>query len=171
MTSNAPQGPGWWQASDGNWYPPQAQPGYAASAGQTLGNATAASTVGAAKFPVAAWLLFAGFAVNLIAGFLPARASSALHISMGHQFQNLVETAVLVALVWATFTRPRPRLWSLITLTVYTALECFHLIAVVLRLASLHASPGAGLFVDGASIGFLVVGITMAWIAVSKARP
>ncbi len=28
--SNAPQGPGWWQASDGNWYPPQQQPGYAA---------------------------------------------------------------------------------------------------------------------------------------------
>ncbi len=27
--SNAPQGPGWWQASDGNWYPPQQQPGNA----------------------------------------------------------------------------------------------------------------------------------------------
>lgn len=22
-------GPGWWQASDGNWYPPEQQPGYA----------------------------------------------------------------------------------------------------------------------------------------------
>ena len=27
--SNAPQGPGWWQASDGNWYPPEQHPGYA----------------------------------------------------------------------------------------------------------------------------------------------
>lgn len=27
--TNQPQGPGWWQASDGNWYPPQQQSGYA----------------------------------------------------------------------------------------------------------------------------------------------
>ena len=25
--SDAPQGPGWWQASDGRWYPPTARPG------------------------------------------------------------------------------------------------------------------------------------------------
>lgn len=25
--SDAPQGPGWWQASDGKWYPPTAKPG------------------------------------------------------------------------------------------------------------------------------------------------
>jgi hypothetical protein len=28
--TNGPQGPGWWQASDGNWYPPAQQPNYAA---------------------------------------------------------------------------------------------------------------------------------------------
>ncbi len=170
MTSDAPQGPGWWQASDGNWYPPP-PPGHAAPAGQTLGHATAASTVGAAKFPVAAWLLFAGCAVFLIASFLPARASSAARISVGMEFWNLVITAACVGLVWATFTRPRPRLWSLITLTVFTAVECFGWIAIVLGLASLSASPGAGIFLSGAAIGFLVVGVIMAWIAVSKARP
>jgi hypothetical protein len=26
--SVGPGGPGWWQASDGRWYPPQAEPGY-----------------------------------------------------------------------------------------------------------------------------------------------
>ena len=26
--SDVSQGPGWWQASDGKWYPPQQQPGY-----------------------------------------------------------------------------------------------------------------------------------------------
>jgi hypothetical protein len=26
--SDASQGPGWWQASDGKWYPPEQQPGY-----------------------------------------------------------------------------------------------------------------------------------------------
>ena len=25
--SSSSQGPGWWQASDGQWYPPQAKPG------------------------------------------------------------------------------------------------------------------------------------------------
>ncbi len=28
--ADAAQGPGWWQASDGKWYPPEAQPGTAA---------------------------------------------------------------------------------------------------------------------------------------------
>jgi hypothetical protein len=32
--SDVPQGPGWWQASDGRWYPPQAPPG-----GQPIGAA------------------------------------------------------------------------------------------------------------------------------------
>ncbi len=27
MTDTLPQGPGWWQASDGRWYPPTASPG------------------------------------------------------------------------------------------------------------------------------------------------
>ncbi len=26
--SDASQGPGWWQASDGKWYPPEQAPGY-----------------------------------------------------------------------------------------------------------------------------------------------
>jgi hypothetical protein len=29
--SNTSQGPGWWQASDGNWYPPEREPGHAAT--------------------------------------------------------------------------------------------------------------------------------------------
>lgn len=28
MTRSGPQGPGWWQASDGNWYPPESRAGY-----------------------------------------------------------------------------------------------------------------------------------------------
>ena len=31
-TSTGGPGPGWWQASDGNWYPPEQQPGYGAPA-------------------------------------------------------------------------------------------------------------------------------------------
>jgi hypothetical protein len=169
MTKNA-QGPGWWQASDGDWYPPDMHPGYAPPAGQTLPTATASSTVGAAKFPGAAWLLFAGYAVFLIAAFLPARAAGAANLNLGHQFGNLLMTAVCMGLVWATFAGPRPRLWSLITLTVLTSVQAFGWSAVVLGLKSLSVSPGIGVFVSGAAIGLLVVGVIMAWIAVPKAR-
>jgi hypothetical protein len=31
--SESPEGPGWWQASDGKWYPPEQAPGYQAGAG------------------------------------------------------------------------------------------------------------------------------------------
>ena len=31
--AGGPPGPGWWQASDGNWYPPDQTPGYAAVPG------------------------------------------------------------------------------------------------------------------------------------------
>jgi hypothetical protein len=182
MTSNAPQGPGWWHASDGNWYAPQQQPGHAppplpeypAPAGQTSGNAPAASAVGAAKLPVAAWLLYAGCAIFLVTSFLPARAPSANwrppSISVGHLFWNLVMTAVCAGLVWATFTRPRPRLWSLITLTVVTAVEVLGAIVIYAGLKSISASPGLGALLSAPAIGLLVVGIIMAWISRSRAQ-
>lgn len=170
MTKNA-QGPGWWQAADGNWYPPDMQPGYAPPARQAGSTATAASTVSAGKFPVAAWVLVGGFAVFLIAAFLPARASGTAHFSVGHQFWNVLVTAVCIWLVWVTFTGPRPRLWSLITLTILTSVDAFGWMAIVLGLKSLSVPPGIGVFVSGAAIGLLIVGVIMAWIAVSKARP
>lgn len=129
-----------------------------------------AFTVSPAKFPAAAWLLFAGFAVFLIAGFLPARASGAAHFTVGHQLGNLLMTAVGIGLVWATFTTPRPRPLSLITLTVLTSVEAFGSSAVLLGLKSLSVSAGIGVYVSGAAVGLLVAGVIMAWIAVSKAR-
>jgi hypothetical protein len=173
MTSDAPQGSERWQASDGNMNQPQEQtgyappppPGHAAPAGQTLGNATAPSTVGAAKFPVAAWLLFAGSAIFLSSDFL------AKSILMGHVFADLLITTVVVALVWATFTQPRPRLWSLIMLTVYIAVEVFSGIVIYLNLTSRSAAPSVGLLVSMAAVALLVVGVIMAWIARSKTHP
>jgi hypothetical protein len=182
MTSDAPQGSERWQASDGNLNPPQEQTGYApppppghtTPAGQTLTTATAASTAIAAKFPVAAWLLFAGCAVGLISGFLPTRNSTngeSQSISLGDELGNFVLTVVVVGLVWATFTRPRPRLWSLIPLTVLTAVEVFGETDGYLGLASRSASPEVGNFVTTGAIGFWAVGTIMAWITRAKARP
>lgn len=34
--SETPQGPGWWQASDGKWYPPHTHPNYRPAAGQPM---------------------------------------------------------------------------------------------------------------------------------------
>ncbi len=44
--SDSPQGPGWWQASDGKWYPPEQAPGGGASAGGAGGGGAAAFSVG-----------------------------------------------------------------------------------------------------------------------------
>ena len=43
--SDASQGPGWWQASDGKWYPPEQAPGYQAG-GDAGGGATGGGTPG-----------------------------------------------------------------------------------------------------------------------------
>lgn len=43
--SDVPQGPGWWQASDGKWYPPQVQPPPPPAPGGRSGCATAAIVV------------------------------------------------------------------------------------------------------------------------------
>ena len=83
---------------------------------------------------------------------------------------DLVITAVYVGLVWATFSRPR-RLWSLITLSVCIAVECYAGIRTYLALASPAASPGVPILVTEAGVCILVVGVIMAWIAVAKARP
>ena len=42
--SDSPQGPGWWQASDGKWYPPEQAPGAGATGGG--GGGAAAFSVG-----------------------------------------------------------------------------------------------------------------------------
>lgn len=39
--NDTPQGPGWWQASDGKWYPPESHPGSAPVAPQTVPEAGA----------------------------------------------------------------------------------------------------------------------------------
>jgi hypothetical protein len=41
--SESPEGPGWWQASDGKWYPPEQAPGYQAGAGAGGAGAVSAS--------------------------------------------------------------------------------------------------------------------------------
>lgn len=69
--ADAPPQPGWWQASDGRWYPPQAQPGVAppppshAMAPPSNGMATAALVLG-----IISICLFWAFGVGVVLGVL-----------------------------------------------------------------------------------------------------
>jgi hypothetical protein len=44
--SESPEGPGWWQASDGKWYPPEQAPGYQAAPGGGGVTATGGTDLG-----------------------------------------------------------------------------------------------------------------------------
>jgi hypothetical protein len=204
--SNAPQGPGWWQASDGNWYPPQqtasyapppppapsGPPGYpaggppAAPPGSPPWSAPAiypqypapaGQTGGVANFPPAAWLLFAGVAIDLLSGLLPTWTVSAdgetrnIGTTAGDWVWDLVGDGVVAVLIWATFAGPRMRLGTLIALTVLTGLAVIGTIGGWTFLVPSSGSPAAGLFVSTAGSALLVAGIIMAWNSRSKAQP
>lgn len=54
--SDVSNGPGWWQASDGKWYPPEQQPNYEASAPPpTPSPSPARPSAGAFKFEMNRW--------------------------------------------------------------------------------------------------------------------
>ncbi len=58
--SDVSNGPGWWQASDGKWYPPEQQPGYQASspppsASSTHGSSGRASSGQSFSFDMKRW--------------------------------------------------------------------------------------------------------------------
>ena len=108
--SSASQGPGWWQASDGNWYPPEQRAGYAAppppassqpsypppaaapypppggqypaSGGPNFGNAQAAFASGVAKIPRAGWVVVGGLVAALIDPLANVSAEGILSIDV-----------------------------------------------------------------------------------------
>jgi hypothetical protein len=196
--SNAPQGPGWWQASDGNWYPPQQQAGYAppppgppswSAPSYPQYPAPVGQTRGVAHLPLAAWLLFLALAVELISCLLPTYTVSAggethntYTFSAGGKTHDagltgadwvefLVVYGVMAVLVWATFAGPRLRRGMLIALTVWASLVVIGEIGAWTFSVPASGSPAAGLFVSTASSILFVVGIVLAWTSRSKAQP
>ena len=61
--SDVPPGPGWWKASDGNWYPPDQQPGVSELASPDLPIATAIVAVAVVRGNEAEIAVHAGVAV------------------------------------------------------------------------------------------------------------
>lgn len=97
--SDAPQGPGWWQASDGKWYPPSAPPAYAPPA-YGLPTATTPGKVTASL--VLAILSFFACPVVLavIALILANSASQEIAASGGRlEGESTLKTARIVAWV------------------------------------------------------------------------
>lgn len=170
--SNGPRGPGWWQASDGYWYPPQQSAGYTPPPPPPSWPAPAAypqyptpgrRTRGIAHLPPAAWLLFTGLALNELAILL---RDSGGYWSGGYWVVGLVAAGLFVWLIWATFAGPRIRTGLLITWTVLTSLGVIG--AILAFLVPSSGSLRAGDFVSAASVLLWVVGVIMAWNSRSK---
>lgn len=82
--SDAPQGPGWWQASDGKWYAPEQAPGaapapgYGVPAGDVVGTTLADWGQRVVAYLIDGALLFVFFIVGLILSVILGQISSAL---------------------------------------------------------------------------------------------
>jgi hypothetical protein len=141
-------------------------------------SAPTAFTDGAAKLPLAAWLYFGGFAVDMIAGFLPYWTGGAIEKAQSFSRSGGYIVAEVVVglliygggamLAWATFARPRTQRGTLIALTVLIGFFVLNVISAWTFARPSSGSPAAGLFLDTAASSFLAVRVVMDWIARSK---
>lgn len=106
--SDTSQGPGWWQASDGKWYPPEQAPGYQAApsgyGAAPMGGAPGGADVGSAlsygwnKFIanigdiIIIWLIV--FGVQIVFNFA-SRATSSLILSLVLSIVGFVVSMIL----------------------------------------------------------------------------
>ena len=101
--SDTAQGPGWWQASDGRWYPPQAPPGPPGAPVPNAGKATATLVLGILAFFTCPVLAIAALIVG-------AQATKQIRESGGRLGgEGLVRTGRILAilnLVFAVVTIP-----------------------------------------------------------------
>jgi uncharacterized RDD family membrane protein YckC len=94
--SDVSQGPGWWQASDGKWYPPESAPGGQAAAPQPQGfgapvGAPSGTPVGPGGQPLADWgsrvvaylIDYAIVLVFVIVGFIISAIFGAISTTLG----------------------------------------------------------------------------------------
>lgn len=130
--TETPQGPGWWQAADHKWYPPERHPDHVAPAGPPGYNAaggpqaapqawpapgpqgqgaggqvaadglTTAKNI-AARLSVTAWLLFAGFVIAVIATFFSLVSYNAGFLSVDSGFNGVQRLIVFVLVGVATW--------------------------------------------------------------------
>jgi type IV pilus assembly protein PilA len=128
--SDAPQGPGWWQASDGRWYPPEGElrdvlpaSAYPPAPTGTAGKATAALVLSILSFvlcpiiPAIAALIVAAKAkkeIDASYGRLggEGQVKAARILSVVHLVLSVLMIPVLLAIAVPTFLGARDRAWD-----------------------------------------------------------
>ncbi|MCB0970542.1 MAG: RDD family protein [Acidimicrobiales bacterium] len=83
--SDTSQGPGWWQASDGKWYPPEQAPGATPPAGPPAGAPMGAPMGAAAQGNLADWGTRASsYVIDYVAlGILGSLISNTVSVALG----------------------------------------------------------------------------------------
>jgi hypothetical protein len=99
--------PGWWQASDGNWYPPEQQPGvaapgYGAPAGYGYGYATAGpqTTNGMAIASLVLSLLSFACAITWILGIIFGHIALGQISRTGEGGRGLAIAGLVIGYLW-----------------------------------------------------------------------
>lgn len=132
--SDQSQGPGWWQASDGKWYPPEQAPG------------------GGAQDP-------ASGGGGQLSGGSPGQA-----VSVGdafnwawQKFQQNLGPIVIVAVLWVAVTAIIYLIWNFAVIASLTGVDC----VTNPRTGFVECDAGAGFFM---SMILLVVGVLLSWL-------
>jgi hypothetical protein len=172
--TEAPQGPGWWQASDHKWYPPEPPTPPPAAPGQGL----AAAKEIASRLSPTAWLLFGGFVIAVIATFFPLVTFSDGFLGMNSGFNGMQRLVVFVLvgvaawLAWPLVSGSQIAVNRLIGLSaadgVFAALMLywFSEVSTINRQMEglVDVSPGFGLMACGAAIVLIAIGVVRLWI-------
>ena len=132
--SDTSQGPGWWQASDGKWYPPEQAPG--GGAGTTAGAGTANVDIGGA-FSYG-WNKFTQNAGPLIVAVLVMWVLQLIVQAIGFGFRSLILRLIigLVAVLSVPALNGNTGLWivAVVIASFLLAAPASWLIAPRLRL-------------------------------------
>jgi hypothetical protein len=179
MTSNAPQGPGWWQASDGNWYPPEQRPGYTAPPPPAPAGPPSYQAVGQATHTPPSWSAPAAHSQNPAVGGPtlgdPAAAfkasAAAIPLAAWLLFGALGIALVSIFLPWATISfgglsESAPldgadKIWDLLLITGGAAL-----VWATFTLRQAERATFIGLTVV---TGILVIDVIIDWATLSSA--
>ncbi|MEO7557367.1 MAG: hypothetical protein ABIV94_12270 [Acidimicrobiales bacterium] len=167
--SDAPQGPGWWLASDGRWYAPEQHPSEAAPAPPAPDTAQ----LEAAPDRRATWLVLGGAIAVAVGALLPwatvdiGIASVSKAGTAGDGVITLCLAVVAIILGGFGYQRGMSRkasMWSIVLGALILAVGVYDTIDVNTRAADLKigsASVGLGLWLTDIAAIVLVVGSFM----------
>lgn len=166
--STQPQGPGWWEASNGSWYPPELHPDYQAPPPPPPPPPGARTTVTIPARERAEWWALAGAALLIIGSFMKWATAGPFSVD-GTQtdgWLTVVAGGAAASCCWKQLYLPA------------AAAAGVGLALVLWKFARIDSlgddsiftvSPGTGLYVCAAGGGICVVRSTQQWWRLRKA--